>query len=203
VRGLLLSGYNGGAWNGSGIITSQPTVLSGPLAGKAAAVGYGEASALPGGTPSTFAGQPVDATTVVLKYTLSGDTQLDGDVDLDDIGPWSTNFTGELGGGGGATKVWAEGDWDYDGDVDLDDAGKWSVNFTGELGGGGLGPAGQSLYLGDAISSIHPTAKAALQAMGITVVPEPSTAALIGFGFAGVALRRLRRQAAGTTHARV
>jgi hypothetical protein len=52
------------------------------------------------------------------------------------------NFTGELGGGAGATKVWTQGDWDYDGDVDLDDVGRWSVNFTGELGGDGFAGGG-------------------------------------------------------------
>ena len=35
---------------------------------------------------------------MVIKYTLGGDADLDGDVDLDDVGIWSVNFTGELGG---------------------------------------------------------------------------------------------------------
>jgi hypothetical protein len=99
-------------------------------------------------------------------------------VDLDDVGRWSTNFTGELGGTN-ASKVWYDGDWDHDGDVDLDDVGFWSVNFTGELGGGTGSPAGQTLWLGDAVSSLNPTARAALEGMGITVVPEPGMTGLL------------------------
>jgi hypothetical protein len=111
------------------------------------------------------------------------------------VGKWSTNFTGELGGGAGATKLWVQGDWDYDGDADLDDVGKWSTNFTGELGGTGLGsPAGTTLYLGDAISSLHPTAAAALEAMGITVVPEPGSLGLLAIGVATMACRRFRQR---------
>jgi hypothetical protein len=72
----------------------------------------------------------VDASTVLIKYTDAGDANLDGDVDLDDVGIWSQNFTGALAAG---SKTWFQGDWDHDGDVDLDDVGKWSVNFTGVL----------------------------------------------------------------------
>jgi hypothetical protein len=126
VRTLLRSGYSNGTWTGPGILTSV-----GSASGNG--IGYGEASLVaPGGT---FLTQPVDGTAVVMRFTRFGDANLDTDVDLDDIGPWSTNFTGELGVGTG-TKVWTQGDWDYQGDVDLDDVGKWSLNFTGELGGG-------------------------------------------------------------------
>jgi hypothetical protein len=175
VKAQIRSAYAGGLWNGTGITTLLSEITTGPFAGKTAALGY-----------------EVGDTSTSIKYTFAGDAQLDGDVDLDDVGPWSTNFTGELGGSAGATKVWSQGDWDYDGDVDLDDVGKWSVNFTGELGGNGLGPAGQTLYLGDALSSVNPTALAALNGMGITVVPEPSALALLATMTCAIAARRRR-----------
>jgi hypothetical protein len=112
------------------------------LAGKTAAIGYLEAADMFPSLPAIFSSQPVtDNTSLLFSYVLQGDSDLDGDADLDDVGGWSTNSTGELGGAAGSTRVWSQGDWDYDGDVDLDDVGKWSVNFTGELGGNVVAPA--------------------------------------------------------------
>src|SRR4029077_13547030 len=94
-------------------------------------LGYGDNALL---AKTTFAGQTVDATSILIKYTYAGDADLDGDADGVDIGAWATNLTGELGGAG--SQVWTQGDWDYDGDVDGVDAGLWAQAFTGELGGG-------------------------------------------------------------------
>jgi hypothetical protein len=71
-----------------------------------------------------------------------------------------------------------EGDWDYDGDVDGNDVGRWAVNFTGS-GGGTLN-----------IPSAQPEAVAMLEAMGFTVVPEPTGLALLGLAGAGLLARR-------------
>jgi hypothetical protein len=109
------------------------------------ALGYGDNAVL---GKTTFAGQNVDSTSVLIKFTYQGDADLDGDADGVDIGTWATNFTGELGGTG--TKVWTEGDWDYDGDVDGVDAGLWAQAFTGEGGGAGLRPSGGEGGGGDA-----------------------------------------------------
>ncbi|HEY7089164.1 MAG TPA: hypothetical protein VH518_13800 [Tepidisphaeraceae bacterium] len=148
------------------------------------ALGYGEASAL---GVSSFDGQSIDATTVLIKYTYFGDADLDGDVDGVDIGKWAVSFTGELGGAG--SKVWTQGDWDYDGDVDGVDAGLWAQEFTGELGGGGLG----SIVIDAPLS---PQAVGVLRNLGVTVVPEPiaeaCAAAFIAWR-AGTARRTRRR----------
>jgi hypothetical protein len=129
------------------------------LADASHGLGYAEAGAPVGGS-------------VLVEFTVFGDADLDADVDLDDVGQWAVNFTGDLGGIG-ADKFWFEGDWDYDGDVDLDDVGKWSTNFTGELGGSGAG----SVLVVD--SPVAPEAIAILAGMGITVVPEPAALAAI------------------------
>jgi hypothetical protein len=116
---------------------------------------------------------------------MYGDADLDDDVDLDDVGNWATNFTGELGGTG--TKRWFEGDWDYDSDVDLDDVGRWSGNFTGELGGG------VSLAL-PAGATVHPQALGALREMGIAVVPESNLLLPLANACCVLAVQRRRRR---------
>ncbi|HEY7087842.1 MAG TPA: hypothetical protein VH518_07105 [Tepidisphaeraceae bacterium] len=147
-------------------------------------LGYGD-NAILGKT--TFAGQSVDTSSILIKYTYAGDADLDGDADGVDIGTWATNFTGELGGAG--SQVWTQGDWDYDGDVDGVDAGLWAQAFTGELGGAGLG----SLVVND--PNIAAGAAAILRGMGITLVPEPVAVGLLA-GFAAMATnsRRHRRR---------
>jgi hypothetical protein len=75
------------------------------------------------------------------------------------------------------------GDADLDGDVDGNDVGAWAVNFTGS-GGGTL-----------SIPNAQPEAVAMLEAMGFTVVPEPTGLALLGVaGAGGLLRRRLRRR---------
>jgi autotransporter-associated beta strand protein len=157
------------------IITSSGTATT--------RVGYGDNAVL---GKTTFGGLSVDTSSMLIKYTYAGDADLDGDADGVDIGTWATNFTGELGGTG--SMVWTQGDWDYDGDVDGVDAGLWAQAFTGELGGGGLG----SVIVND--PNIAPGAAAILEGMGITVVPEPATLALI-IAAGAVALPSRRRRA--------
>jgi hypothetical protein len=130
IRDYLVSGRNGGAWNGPGLASGSAAATP------RAALGYADNASFP--IPrASFAGQSVDSTSILIKSTYLGDADLDGDADGVDIGIWATHFTGELGGTG--SKVWVQGDWDYDGDADGVDAGLWAAAFTGELGGAGLG----------------------------------------------------------------
>ncbi|HEY7089194.1 MAG TPA: LamG-like jellyroll fold domain-containing protein [Tepidisphaeraceae bacterium] len=145
-------------------------------------LGYGD-NAILGKT--SFGGVSVDSSSILIKYTYAGDSDLDGDADGVDIGTWATNFTGELGGTG--SMVWTQGDWDYDGDVDGVDAGLWAQAFTGELGGAGLG----LLVVND--PNIATGAAAILRGLGITVVPEPTTFLVAAGGLACYAFARRRR----------
>lgn len=101
VRAALMSGRNGGAWNGTGIVSSAARVTANR------AIGYAEASDL---GLSTFAGQPVDGTALVLKYTLAGDANLDGRLNGDDFALADRGKAKGLG-------VWVFGDFDYEGAV--------------------------------------------------------------------------------------
>ena len=77
VLNLISGGYAGGTWSGSGIITSMATSNT--------AIGFltgAEFLALNPG--KMFEGNTVASTDVLIKYTLDGDTNLDGIVDAND-----------------------------------------------------------------------------------------------------------------------
>jgi hypothetical protein len=115
-----------------------------------------------------LSGQAFDDNSVLIKYTLLGDADLDGDSDLADLGLWASAFTGDLAIGPSSTPMtyWTSGDFDYDGDTDLADLGLWSSTFTGDLNSG---PGSLIVTAPNASGD----AVAILNGMGITVVPEP------------------------------
>ena len=162
-----MGSYNAGAWNGTDGLTSS-TAAGFPVGTRG--IGYAANSAV--GNLTTFKGVTgLSGTDVLVKYTYYGDADLDGDVDGNDVGSWASNFTGS---GGSTTKTWDQGDWDYDGDVDGNDVGLWASNFTGS--GGGVLDIG-----GVAFTNAEPGAVAMLEAMGFTVVPEPTSLGLLGW----------------------
>jgi autotransporter-associated beta strand protein len=116
VRGLIASGYNGGTWDGDGIVSSQANASSFGL-------GYGESSDVFTSFPATFSGQQVDNTAVLVRFTRYGDANLDGTVNLGDFNALAANF-----GATGAT-VWTQGDFNYDGNVNLADFNLLAANF--------------------------------------------------------------------------
>jgi hypothetical protein len=79
-------------------------------------VGYAENSALPLGPYTTFGGQTVDATSVLIAYTRTGDANLDGLVNDDDVTIVGATYAPTT-----AQAHWAMGDFDYNGFVDDDD----------------------------------------------------------------------------------
>ena len=94
-------------------------------------IGYGEASTL---GLTTFAGQSVDSTTVVLQYTLMGDSNLDGKVNASDFDAIARNY-------GSTGKAWTDGDFNYDGTVNVVDFNALAANYnqTFRAGAGDIG----------------------------------------------------------------
>jgi len=114
VTNLLTSGYAGGAWTGSGINSSTAAATIG------VGIGIAEASAI--GSPPTFYGQPADATSLLLRYTLYGDADLDRTVNIADFARLGANFN--LPGG------WVNGDFNYSGTVNIADFALLASNFN-------------------------------------------------------------------------
>jgi hypothetical protein len=132
---------------------------------------YADNAALPLVPYDTFRGQPVDKTALLIGYTRTGDANLDGVVNEDDVTIVGANYAP-----GEAKPAWALGDFDYNGFVDDDD-----VTLLG------------AFYDPKAPPLIAPVA-------GEVAVPEPATlvllealfaTALVAFAWLG---RRSRRR---------
>ena len=118
IRQAILSAYNNGNWNGTGLTSS--TILQDT---SNFALGFGEnndsSNALRFNNAGTlFEGTPVNATSVLVKFTWKDDLTLDGVVDSSDAIVFGTNYDN------GATTghSFAQGDLNYDGVIDSSDA---------------------------------------------------------------------------------
>jgi autotransporter-associated beta strand protein len=116
VRQQILAGRGGAGlgktWNGTGITSSAAAAAE----AETRSVGYAENISLPLGAYTTFRGQQVDDTTVLIAFTWTGDANLDGVVNDDDV-----TIVGATYAPGVAQASWARGDFDYNGFVDDDD----------------------------------------------------------------------------------
>ena len=125
---------------GSPLLDVQSDILGGQLAGGGTAaaagaavpgvgygVGYAEAARILGPSGGSFMGQTVDASAVLVRYTLLGDSDLNGVVNFGDLLSLARNYG--LGGG----RVWAEGDYDYNGVVNFADLLILARNYGGSL----------------------------------------------------------------------
>ena len=63
---------------------------------------------------TSFDGQLVDINSILLKFTYTGDSDLDGDIDADDYAHIDAGFAGGLSG-------YANGDYDFNGTINSDD----------------------------------------------------------------------------------
>src|SRR5262249_19806855 len=117
IADQIKSGYASGAWTGTGIQSSAA-----PIAGNTA-LGYAEASDVLSPTGGTFKGQTVDGTSVLVRYTLTGDADVSGTVDTIDFNRLAASFS-QTG------KMWSNGDFNYDGTVDTVDFNLLAANFS-------------------------------------------------------------------------
>ena len=119
IRDWVKAGYNAPAadWNGNGITSS----VAASDASLLTAVGVIDNTDPLVGGRTTFEGQAVDASSVLVRYTYWGDANLDGVVNFDDYDVidyyyWFPLPTAQMG--------WWTGDLDMDGNVDFDDYDK-------------------------------------------------------------------------------
>jgi hypothetical protein len=119
VRTSVLSGRGGpgfgSTWTGKGI-TSSTAAHANANEPETWSVGFAENAALPLGPYSTFHGLSVNDTAVLVAFTRTGDANLDGRVNDDDV-----TILGATYSPGVVQPSWALGDFDYNGLIDDDD----------------------------------------------------------------------------------
>ena len=117
IGGYVQQGHNAGAWNGPGINSSLAAVTPNR------AIGYADAADI--GSPAMFSGQPSDSTSVLLRYTLPGDANLDRLVNIGDFSLLAASFN--------QPSYWARGDFNYDGVTAIGDFALLAANFNQSL----------------------------------------------------------------------
>ena len=122
IESQISAGRNGGSWDGAGI-TSSVSAIDATHSGHRTAIGYAEASTLGVGS---FLGQSLDGTAILARYTLEGDTNLDGVVDTIDFTRLASTFN-ETG------MHWSDGDSNFDGAVNALDFNALASNFGNSL----------------------------------------------------------------------
>ena len=162
VRHQILAGRGGAglgkAWNGMGI-TSSAAAAANATDPESRSVGYAENSTMPLGPLTTFRGQTVDNTSILMAFTRTGDANLDGVVNDDDVTIVGAMYAPDV-----PQPSWALGDFDYNGFVDDDD-----VTLLGAF----YDPSATPIRV---------------PAAGVAAVPEPGRVALLLTSLIGIPL---------------
>lgn len=178
------TGFGSATWNGAGGIVSSS------MAGGDAfsfALGYVDNSRLPMlGVSSftSFGGQTVDNTSVLVRYTRGADATLDGKVNSDDVTIVGLNYNSS------GTGDWFMGDFDFDGMCDSDD-----VTALGLLYDPNAPPLSQAQFTAQYGSDFASAFEAgrALAASGSGSVPEPAPLAAPLLALAALSFRKFGR----------
>ncbi|MEA2708885.1 MAG: hypothetical protein QOF78_1486, partial [Phycisphaerales bacterium] len=154
---------NEGAWDGTAGITSSAAVTTAGLTG----LGSGPAEdilGISGAQTVLWAGQTVDGSTLLVKYTYEGDANLDGFISGDDYSTIDFNV-------GTSASGYSNGDFNYDGIISGDDYSSIDFNYAAQGA---------------------PILSSASVALTVTAVPEPSACAFAFLAAAAAAVRRRR-----------
>jgi hypothetical protein len=172
IRSQLLAGRGGpglgATWTGQGI-TSSAAAAANATDADSRSVGYAHNGTMPLGPYTTFGGQAVLPTSMLIAYTRTGDANLDGVVNDDDV-----TIVGASYAPGVSNASWAFGDFDYNGFVDDDDVTLLGVFYD---------PSAPPLV-----------APAADDAIPSVAVPEPGTIGLLLVSVIAITVTRNRRK---------
>jgi hypothetical protein len=169
VRQQITAGRGGPGlgkiWDGRGITS----VAAAAADLETRSVGYADNATLPLGAYTSFRGTTVDNTSLLIAFTRTGDANLDGVVDDNDV-----TIVGAYYAPGKLQPDWTLGDFDYSGFVDDDD-----VTLLGVFYEPTATPIG--------VTSIAPLGQ-------VAAVPEPASLFLSLLGVVAIGLFILRRR---------
>ncbi|MGA2442264.1 MAG: glycosyl hydrolase 53 family protein [Tepidisphaeraceae bacterium] len=163
IAGYIESGYNGGHWNGPGIIS---TTAQTPTNGLFYGVGYADGA---DGVVSGLASGQIE-----VKYTLLGDANLDALVNAADFTILAANFNQPV-------TSWDQGDFNYDGLVNAADFTDLAANFNQSASGAASAADVAAL-----------DAFAAANGINLANVPEPATSVMMAMAGLAILARRRR-----------
>jgi len=171
IYAYLKLGFNGGQWNGPGIISSSAQT---PTNGLQYSIGWAD------GNDGTHAVGGLSSGQIELKYTLLGDANLDGVVNGSDFSILAANF------GQGFTN-WDQGNFLYTSAVNGSDFSALAANF-------GQGDSGASVSMSPAdVAGLDAFAAAnGLPMPTVVAVPQPASMSLLALGGVGMLARRRR-----------
>jgi len=161
IAGYLKSGYNGGGWNGTGIISSTAQT---PTNGLLYALGYAD------GKDNVVAG--LTSGQIEVKYTLLGDANLDALVNGSDFNILAANFNQSITG-------WDQGDFNYDGLVNAADFNALSANFNQGVSLPAIAAAAPAVASTTLVSTTSTTAKNTITASAAASATSTQTASAI------------------------
>jgi hypothetical protein len=195
TRELLRAGFNGGAWNGNGIASTEAGVTP-----RSDGFGYASNGTQLGNLTSFSGVTGLTGDEIIIRFTYMGDANLDGQVNGLDFNLLAPNF-GQPG-----VFTWIQGDFNYDGIVNGLDFNLLAPNFgLAPFGGdpeGGVESLISMIRADDALTNMMMADQGddweevmrgvAALGRGAAAVPEPSTLAALG-AVAGLMLVRRRR----------
>lgn len=124
IRALLQQGASGASWTGNGITSSSAASVAADVSNlHKTALGYSDASHLPF---SSLNGVAINPTSLLVRYTLTGDANLDQIIDSADFAALATSFNQSSGD-------WFTGDFNYDGQVNALDFNLLASNYGAAL----------------------------------------------------------------------
>ena len=147
--------------------TTSNSLIS-TAAGANRTIGYVDTAAFP--SLVSYNGTPLDATALVFRQVLAGDSNLSLTVDFDDLLALAKNY-------GATGKEWYQGDFNYDGNVNFDDLLLLAKNYNGTLTG--------------SATAALPANVAADFVLARSLVPEPTM--MLGGLLAGGLVARRRK----------
>ncbi len=172
ILGYMQSGYNNGAWNGPGIISSAAALENSTANALQYGIGWADGGDKVGDVAGLTSGE------IELKYTLLGDANLDGSVNGTDFSILAANF------GLGLTN-WDQGNFLFGSSVNGSDFSALASNF-------GQGDSGNAVTVADVAALDAFAAANGLAIPSFSAVPEPASLGLLAIGTLSLMNRRKR-----------